>query len=179
IGPGRGERGGELVFSGSLPEFVSDRLGVSPAGESASLSRTSPARFRRDAEIGGRDAQSIRNRDTASLTRDYLAGRKSIPIPKKRRKSNASIKIAGAREHNLKNIDVDVPLGVLTCVTGVSGSGKSTLIHDVLYRNLLVAKGQQCDHEPGICKSVTGAHRIAEVIMVDQSPLTRTPRSTP
>ncbi|MEY2556435.1 MAG: excinuclease subunit, partial [Verrucomicrobiota bacterium] len=140
IGPGRGERGGELVFSGEL-----DRL-------------------------------LFRNK---SLTADYLSGRKTIPVPKKRRRSTSSIKITGAREHNLRNVDVDLPLGVFTCVTGVSGSGKSTLIHDVLYRNLLIAKGQATDQEAGVCKSVTGAHRINEVVMVDQSALARTPRSTP
>ena len=79
----------------------------------------------------------------------------------------------------MKNIDVELPLGVFTCVTGVSGSGKSTLIHDVLYRNLLRAKGQSSDQEPGACKSITGTHRIGDVVMVDQSPLSRTPRSTP
>src|SRR5262249_8283578 len=109
-----------------------------------------------------------------SLTRDYLKGDKSIPVPKKRRKSSAFIKITGAREHNLKSVDVDLPVGILTCVTGVSGSGKSTLIHDVLYRHLLRAKGQSSDQEAGACKSVTGGHRIGEVIMVDQSPLART-----
>jgi excinuclease ABC subunit A len=140
IGPGRGERGGELVFNGALDQFL----------------------FRDD-----------------SLTAKYLSGRKSIPIPKKRRKSASSVKIFGAREHNLKNIDVDIPLGVFTCVTGVSGSGKSTLIHDVLYRHLLIAKGQSSDQEVGACKSVTGAHRIGQVVMVDQAPLARTPRSTP
>src|SRR5205814_9043504 len=124
-----------------------------------------------------------------SLTADYLSGRKTIPVPKKRRRSSSSIKITGAKEHNLRNVDVDVPLGVFTCVTGVSGSGKSTMIHDVLYRNLLVAKGQTTDHQPsqrygsageaGACKSVSGAHRFNEVVMVDQSPLARTPRSTP
>ncbi len=159
IGPGRGERGGELVWSGPVQDFVEQVLPLPNA---------------RMASDG-----VARQRFRGSLTRDYLSGHKSIPIPKTRRRSTGSIKIAGARQHNLKNINVDIPLGVLTCVTGVSGSGKSTLIHDVLYRNLLVAKGQQCDHEPGVCKSVTGAHRIAEVIMVDQSPLTRTPRSTP
>ena len=140
IGPGRGERGGELIFNGALDQLLFNNK---------------------------------------SLTADYLSGRKTIPIPKSRRKSNASIKITGAREHNLKNIDVDLPLGVFTCVTGVSGSGKSTLIHDVLYRNLLAAKGQSTDQEAGACKSVSGAHRINEVVMVDQSALARTPRSTP
>jgi excinuclease ABC subunit A len=114
-----------------------------------------------------------------SLTREYLTNRKSIAIPTSRRKSNSSIKILGARQHNLKNIDVDLPLGVFTCVTGVSGSGKSTLIHDVLYRNLVRAKGQSTDQEAGACKSITGTHRIGDVVMVDQSPLARTPRSTP
>jgi excinuclease ABC subunit A len=116
---------------------------------------------------------------TRSLTADYLSGRKSIPVPQSRRKSTAALKITGASEHNLKKIDIDIPLGVFTCVTGVSGSGKSTLIHEVLYRNLLRAKGQPTEQEPGACKSVTGAHRIGEVVMVDQSQLARTPRSTP
>src|SRR5205814_6340300 len=102
-----------------------------------------------------------------------------IPIPKSRRKSKASIRITGAREHNLQNLDVEIPLGIFNCVTGVSGSGKSTLIHDVLYRHLLQAKGQSNEQAPGACKSVTGAHRIGEVVMVDQSQLARTPRSTP
>src|SRR5437667_1551353 len=140
IGPGRGERGGELVFNGALDQLL----------------------FRKN-----------------SLTGDYLSGRKSIPVSKKRRRSTSSLKMTGAREHNLKNINVDLPLGVFTCVTGVSGSGKSTLIHDVLYRNLLIAKGQATDQEAGACKSVTGAHRVGEAVMVDQSPLARTPRSTP
>src|SRR6184192_533386 len=130
LGPGRGERGGELVFNGPIEEVL----------------------FRKN-----------------SLTGDYLSGRKSIPVSKKRRRSTSSLKITGAREHNLKNIDVDVPLGVFACVTGVSGSGKSTLIHDVLYRHLLAAKGQSSDQEVGACKSVSGAHRISEVVMVDQS----------
>jgi len=114
-----------------------------------------------------------------SLTRDYLTRRKSIPVPKSRRRWSSSIKINGARQHNLKNIDVDFPLGVFACITGVSGSGKSTLVHDVLYRNLLRAKGQSTDQEPGACKSVTDTHRISDIVMVDQAPLARTPRSTP
>lgn len=117
--------------------------------------------------------------ELSCLTRDYLTGRKSIPMPKSRRRWTSSIKIAGARQHNLKNIDVDLPLRAFTCVTGVSGSGKSTLIHDVLFRNLLVAKGQRNGEEVGACKTITGGHRINDVVMVDQSPLARTPRSTP
>jgi excinuclease ABC subunit A len=158
LGPGRGEHGGELVFSGSLDQFVN--------GDGAPSRR---------AMWQNRPGSA----PSPSLTRDYLTGRKSIPVPKARRKSNSSIKILGVREHNLKNVDVELPLGVFTCVTGVSGSGKSTLIHDVLYRNLLRAKGQSPDQDPGACKSITGVHRIGDVVMVDQAPLARTPRSTP
>ena len=114
-----------------------------------------------------------------SLTRDYLTREKSIPIPKSRRKFSSVIKIAGATEHNLKNLDVEIPLGIFTAITGVSGSGKSTLIQDVFYRNLLRSKGQASENEPGACRTVTGAHRLGEIVMVDQSPLARTPRSTP
>src|SRR5437762_409316 len=159
IGPGRGEHGGELVWNGPLDDFV---------GQAARLLN---ARMASDALA----LQCF----PASLTRDYLTRRKSIPVPKSRRRSTSSIKITGASQHNLKNIDVDLPLGVFTCVTGVSGSGKSTLIYDVLYRNLLRSKGNSSDQEPGACKSVTGAHRVGEIVMVDQAPLARTPRSTP
>src|SRR5439155_4941323 len=158
IGPGRGEHGGELMCSGSLKDFLGH-----------------------DAQRDGRGAHasSVQDACAPSLTRDYLTNRKSIPVPKSRRRSRSSINIIGARQHNLKSIDVDLPLDVFTCVTGVSGSGKSTLIHEVLYRNLLIAKGQSSDQQPGACKSVTGAHRISEVVMVDQASLARTPRSTP
>jgi excinuclease ABC subunit A len=158
IGPGRGEHGGELVWNGTLERFVN--------GASAPWHRA----------MGGYRCEGA---PAPSLTRDYLTNRKSIPLPKSRRRWTSSIKIVGARQHNLKTIDVELPLGVFTCVTGVSGSGKSTLIHDVLYRNLLVAKGQSSDQEPGACKSVVGARRVRDVIMVDQAPLARTPRSTP
>jgi excinuclease ABC subunit A len=158
IGPGRGEHGGELVWNGTLDQFVN--------AADAPLRRALAGNRREGAPA-------------PSLTREYLTRRKSIPVPRSRRKWSSSIRIVGARQHNLRKIDVDLPLGVFTCVTGVSGSGKSTLIHDVLYRNLLIAKGQSSDSEPGACKSVTGGHRIREVIMVDQAPLARTPRSTP
>ena len=165
IGPGRGERGGELVFSGELAD-----LGGSGAP------RTMP---RNDAASPPLLTSRAERPIHRSLTADYLSGRRSIPVPKSRRKSTASIRITGAREHNLQNLGVDIPLGVFNCVTGVSGSGKSTLIHEVLYRNLLQAKGQPSEQEPGACKSVTGAHRIGDVVMVDQAMLARTPRSTP
>ena len=71
-----------------------------------------------------------------SLTADYLSGRKVIPVPARRRKAKQMLKLRGIRHHNLQDLDVDIPLGVLCCVTGVSGSGKSSLVHDVLYRNL-------------------------------------------
>ena len=159
IGPGRGEYGGELIFNGELEMLVGRPLRLPDAREAS----------------GALALQKL----THSLTADYLSGRKTIPIPKSRRKSTASLRITGAREHNLQNLDVEIPLGVFNCVTGVSGSGKSTLIHDVLYRNLLQAKGQANEQGPGACKSVTGAHRIGELVMVDQTQLARTPRSTP
>ena len=197
LGPGRGEHGGDLVWNGPLEEFISrgDRnpgsARILRAGEGILPSRTfeghsSSAEFKAK-RFRAQKSSSPQNAATStlqacapqSLTRDYLTRRKSIPLPKSRRKWTSSIKILGAREHNLKNIDVELPLGVFTCVTGVSGSGKSTLIHDVLYRNLLRAKGQSSDQEPGACKSITGTHRIGDVVMVNQSLLARTPRSTP
>src|SRR5205814_1692023 len=156
IGPGRGERGGELVFSGELSQLLgSARDARAHRGDSPQSSAREKQSDRRVADHSTRVVCAPQ-----SLTRDYLTGGKSIPVPKSRRKSTASIRITGAREHNLKNLDVEIPLGIFNCVTGVSGSGKSTLIHDVLYRHLLIAKGQQSDTEPGACKSVTGAHRI-------------------
>ncbi len=116
-----------------------------------------------------------------SLTFDYLTGRKTIEVPKKRRtlKKNASIIVQGARQHNLQNVSVTFPLGVFCAVTGVSGSGKSTLVHHVLYRNLVRQMGETTDDLPGRVKNVRVIGQLDEVIMVDQSPLSRTPRSTP
>ena len=140
IGPGRGEAGGELVFSGPL------------------------------------------NKLKRSLTADYLTGRKSIPVPSGRRKPSESwLRVEGASQNNLRGIDVDFPLGVFACITGVSGSGKSTLVHDVLSRNLLKLKGGVLadEEESGACRGISGAETIQNVVMVDQSSLSRTPRSTP
>ncbi len=184
IGPGRGERGGELVYQGALAEFLGS-AGTPPAVSRASRDTRhgGKVREREGAVASGRGARAPRSNGEPfdyldSLTRDYLTGKKSIPIPKIRRASSRALKIKGASQHNLKNLDVEIPLGVFTCVTGVSGSGKSTLIHEVLYQNLLRARGTGSE-EAGACKSVTGAHRVGEIVMVDQAPLSRTPRSTP
>ncbi len=119
-------------------------------------------------------------KDHDSLTAKYLRGEAEIKIPNKRREPNKKrqLEIVGAREHNLKNVDVEIPLDMLVCVTGVSGSGKSTLIHDVVYAGLKKKRGEWKDHV-GLVKEITGANLIDDVVMVDQSPIGRTPRSNP
>src|SRR5437762_2509974 len=173
IGPGRGERGGDLVWNGTLDEFVGGSA-APRAMPNIIAERSKRSRFAASALTS-----PAKGPIHQSLTRDYLTGRKFIAVPKSRRKFSSVIKITGATEHNLKNLDVEIPLGIFTAITGVSGSGKSTLIQDVLYRNLLRTKGQASEHEPGACRTVTGAHRFDKIVMVDQSPLARTPRSTP
>ncbi|WP_420541946.1 excinuclease ABC subunit UvrA [Rubrobacter calidifluminis] len=113
-----------------------------------------------------------------SITGDYLAGRRRIEPPGERRKPKGYITLLGAREFNLKGIDVDFPLGVLTCVTGVSGSGKSTLVNEILYKTLAnqVNRGKQ---RPGRHAGLEGVEHIDKVIDIDQSPIGRTPRSNP
>lgn len=141
IGPGAGERGGEVVHSGSLEGLLQNKR---------------------------------------SLTGDYLSGRRKIEIPAKRRKVDKTrqLKIVGARENNLRNIDVTIPLGVFTAVTGVSGSGKSTLINDILYKTL-AAKLNGAKHVAGRHLRIDGLENLDKVIHVDQSPIGRTPRSNP
>ncbi len=139
IGPGRGNLGGELTYSGPLAE-----ISHHPEG----------------------------------LTASYLLGEKSIPIPGERREPWQFIELTGVEHHNLHGLDVRIPLGVFCCITGVSGSGKSTLIHNVLYRNL-VGGGDDDLESAGQLASIDGGEDIEDIVMVDQSPLARSPRSTP
>ena len=114
-----------------------------------------------------------------SITGQYLSGRKQIVVPKKRRKQTGkSIEIIGAEENNLKNINVKIPLGVLTCITGVSGSGKSTLINEILYKYVSKEINGSMQ-KPGKCKEIKGINNIDKIINIDQSPIGRTPRSNP
>ena len=113
-----------------------------------------------------------------SITGAYLSGRIKIPVPATRRKPTGWLKVRGARENNLKNIDVDIPLGVVTCVTGVSGSGKSSLVNEILYKHL-VRDLNRARCIPGKHDGIDGIEQLDKVINIDQSPIGRTPRSNP
>ncbi|WP_125963400.1 excinuclease ABC subunit UvrA [Bifidobacterium dolichotidis] len=141
IGPGAGEHGGEVVYSGPADHLIEAKR---------------------------------------SITADYIAGRRKIEVPATRRKTKKTkqLKVIGARENNLKNIDVSFPLGVMTCVTGVSGSGKSTLINQILYP-VLADKLNGARIVPGKHTRVEGIDQCDKVIHVDQNPIGRTPRSNP
>lgn len=141
IGPGAGEHGGEVVYSGPAAHIV--------------------------------DAPR-------SITGDYIAGRRAIEVPKRRRRTHADrrLTVVGARENNLKNINVNFPLGVMTCVTGVSGSGKSTLVNTILYP-VLADKLNGARMVPGKHTRIEGIEQCDKVIHVDQNPIGRTPRSNP
>ena len=113
-----------------------------------------------------------------SITGKYLSGEIKIPVPTTRRKPKGFLKVVGAKENNLKNIDVKIPIGVLTCVTGVSGSGKSSLVNEILYKSLAKSLNR-ARTIPGKCKKIEGMEQLDKVINIDQSPIGRTPRSNP
>jgi excinuclease ABC subunit A len=140
IGPGAGEHGGEIVFSGPVAKLLKSR---------------------------------------ASITGQYLSGKRSIPVPARRRPpGDERLVITGAREHNLRDIDVEIPLGCFVAVTGVSGSGKSTLINDILLKSLM-QHIYRSKTPPGLHTSIKGIEYLDKVIDIDQSPIGRTPRSNP
>ena len=124
----------------------------------------------------GTAKQIMKNKN--SITGAYLSGRIQIPVPEVRKQPTGFLKIVGARENNLKNIDVDIPLGVLTCVTGVSGSGKSSLINEILYKKL-AKELNRARTIPGKHDRIEGIEQLDKVIDIDQSPIGRTPRSNP
>ncbi|MCC6164184.1 MAG: excinuclease ABC subunit UvrA [Acidobacteria bacterium] len=134
-------------------------------------------------ELGGRvvyagSLEGLR-KDARSLTGKYLRDDLAIPIPSTRRKPTGQrLRVLGAAEHNLKDVDVEIPLGLFTVVTGVSGSGKSTLVHDVIHAGIKRAKGDW-DKAVGACRRIEGIELVSDVVLVDQAPIGRTPRSNP
>jgi excinuclease ABC subunit A len=135
-------------------------------------------------ELGGRILASGTveevEKNPDSLTGRYLSGQLTIPIPTRRREPREKLVLRGARIHNLTGLDVEIPMGMLVCITGVSGSGKSTLVHDVLYPAVAHALGKSETGDPShLYRELTGAERLNDIVLVDQAPIGRTPRSNP
>ncbi len=161
LGPGAGEHGGRIVFEGSREQLFTL---AKPNGNGGGAKSS-------DSAGNGRN-------HTESLTARYLSGEMRIPIPSYRRKTHGKfLRITGAREHNLQNIEVMIPLGMTVAITGVSGSGKSTLVHDVIYKAIQARKTR--GELGGACERIEGDQHVQEVVLVDQSPIGRTPRSNP
>ncbi|MFB6137860.1 MAG: excinuclease ABC subunit UvrA, partial [Halobacteriaceae archaeon] len=138
-----------------------------------------PGRHGGEVVVNG-DVEAIKDCEE-SVTGDYLAGRKQIPVPDpgERRDWSETLTVRGARQHNLADVDVDLPVGAFTAITGVSGSGKSTLMHDVLYKGLAREMNDNTEVDPGEHDAIEGVEQIEQVRLIDQSPIGRTPRSNP
>ena len=189
IGPGAGKHGGEVVFSGPTDVILSE---APTKGGAKSKNLVGKARTKSKRSLpAGRQVSSSHSlaRDNVkklgsakkSLTGQYLRGEKMIDVPKKRRKVDRStpmLKVKGAAENNLKNLNVEVPLRRMVCLTGVSGSGKSTLMHDIIYR-AVANKLHHVDKRIGEHKKILGIEYIDKIIQIDQKPIGRTPRSNP
>ncbi len=166
IGPGAGKHGGEVVFSGPRELLLNKMKTIKPVIP---------------AKAGIQKGVSIIGDPAKSLTGKYLRGELKVAIPESRRKVDSTtpkIKIKGAREHNLKNINVEIPLRRFVCLTGVSGSGKSTLMHSILHR-AVSNKLNHTRYTVGAHETLTGLEYIDKIVVIDQSPIGRTPRSNP
>lgn len=159
IGPGAGVKGGHVVVSGPLKKLLKDPIKNLPV----------------DRDIA--DPESF----TGSLTLDYLRGEHAVEVPNRRRSTDKGyLKITGGKVNNIVNMNIDIPLGRLVCITGVSGSGKSSLVYEIIYKNLLGRLDR--DHRTAQifnCNTFTGTEYLGRTILIDQSPIGRTPRSNP